>query len=183
MAVDMETATIFTVGFANRIPTGALLLVSDRPMISDGIKTAESDKHVTQNFVKQHLEIGVEVLNNIKEKNYSVKHLIFLIEDEETNFLFSTFLLFIYFFFRVKKNKNSSVPPADTRVEWIKKTWDFGNITQGETVTHTFYFKNTGTQNLLIKNVETGCGCTTADYDKAPCSPRERRKNRNCLQL
>ena len=77
MAVDMETATIFTVGFANRIPTGALLLVSDRPMISAGIKTAESDKHVTQNFVKQHLEIGVEVLNNIKEKNYSVKHLIF----------------------------------------------------------------------------------------------------------
>ena len=77
MAVDMETATIFTVGFANRIPTGALLLVSDRPMISDGIKTAESDKHVTQNFVKQHLEIGLVVLNNIKEKNYSVKHLIF----------------------------------------------------------------------------------------------------------
>lgn len=77
MAVDMETATIFTVGFANRIPTGALLLVSDRPMISDGIKTAESDREVTQNFVKQHLEIGIEALNNIKDKNYSVKHLIF----------------------------------------------------------------------------------------------------------
>ena len=70
-----------------------------------------------------------------------------------------------------KKKQNYSVPPADTRVEWIKKTWDFGNITQGETVTHTFYFKNTGTQNLLIKNVETGCGCTTADYDKAPVRP------------
>ena len=77
MAVDMETATLFTVAFANRIPLGALLLVSDRPMISDGIKTAESDKHVTQHFVKQHLEIGVEVLTNIREKNYSVKHLIF----------------------------------------------------------------------------------------------------------
>lgn len=77
MAVDMETATIFTVGFANRIPTGALLLVSDRPMISEGIKTAESDKHVTQNFVKQHLEIGIETLKQIKNKNYSVKHLIF----------------------------------------------------------------------------------------------------------
>ena len=77
MAVDMETATIFTVGFANRIPTGALLLVSDRPMISEGIKTAESDKHVTQEFVIQHLEIGIEVLNNIRDKNYSVKHLIF----------------------------------------------------------------------------------------------------------
>lgn len=77
MAVDMETATLFTVAFANRIPLGALLLVSDRPMISEGIKTIDSDKQVTQNFVKQHLEIGIEVLANIQEKNYSVKHLIF----------------------------------------------------------------------------------------------------------
>lgn len=77
MAVDMETATLFTVAFANRIPLGALLLVSDRPMISEGIKTATSDKLVTQNYVKQHLEIGVEVLWNIQDKNYSVKHLIF----------------------------------------------------------------------------------------------------------
>ena len=77
MAVDMETATIFTVGFANRIPTGALLLVSDRPMISEGIKTAESDKHVTQQFVRQHLEIGVEVLHQLQNKDYSIKHLIF----------------------------------------------------------------------------------------------------------
>lgn len=75
--IDMETATIFTVGFANRIPTGALLLVSDRPMISEGIKTAESDNMVTQNFVRQHLEIGIETLRHIKNKNYSVKHLIF----------------------------------------------------------------------------------------------------------
>ena len=85
----------------------------------------------------------------------------------------SYFLLFTFylFLFSCKEKQNSSVPPADTRVEWIKKTWDFGNITQGETVTHTFYFKNTGTQNRLIKNVETGCGCTTADYDKAPVRP------------
>ncbi|HEY0297754.1 MAG TPA: AMP nucleosidase, partial [Arachidicoccus sp.] len=32
-AVDMETATIFTVGFFNHIPTGALLLVSDQPIV------------------------------------------------------------------------------------------------------------------------------------------------------
>ena len=43
-AIDMETATIFTVGFYNKIPTGALLLVSDQPMIPEGVKTAESDK-------------------------------------------------------------------------------------------------------------------------------------------
>ncbi len=77
MAVDMETATIFTVGFANRIPTGALLLVSDRPMISAGVKTSNSDKEVTQKFVKEHLDIGIEVLKQIQDKNYSVKHLIF----------------------------------------------------------------------------------------------------------
>lgn len=77
MAIDMETATIFTVGFANRIPTGALLLVSDRPMISDGIKTAESDHQVTLDFVRQHLEIGISTLEHIQNKNYSVKHLIF----------------------------------------------------------------------------------------------------------
>ncbi|MDE7373709.1 MAG: AMP nucleosidase [Odoribacter sp.] len=76
-AVDMETATLFTVAFANRIPLGALLLVSDRPMISEGIKTANSDKQVTQKFVRQHLEIGIEALNSIRDKNYSVKHLIF----------------------------------------------------------------------------------------------------------
>ena len=50
---------------------------ADRPMISEGIKTAESDKHVTQQFVRQHLEIGIETLKHIQEKNYSVKHLIF----------------------------------------------------------------------------------------------------------
>lgn len=77
LAIDMETATIFTVGFANRIPTGALLLISDQPMISDGIKTAASDKAVTQNFVREHLDIGIETMKNIQEKNYSMKHLIF----------------------------------------------------------------------------------------------------------
>jgi AMP nucleosidase len=48
MVVDMETATIFTTGFANKIPTGALLLVSDQPMIPEGVKTAESDSKVTE---------------------------------------------------------------------------------------------------------------------------------------
>ncbi len=38
MAIDMETATIFSVGFYNKIPTGALLLVSDQPMIPEGGK-------------------------------------------------------------------------------------------------------------------------------------------------
>ena len=77
MAIDMETATIFTVGFVNEIPTGALLLVSDQPMISTGIKTEASDKKVTSNFVETHLRIGIDALTEIKDNKVSVKHLRF----------------------------------------------------------------------------------------------------------
>lgn len=77
MAIDMESATIFTVGFANSIPTGALLLVSDQPMISTGIKTDESDKKVTREFVNEHLQIGIDSLKEIINNGKSVKHLKF----------------------------------------------------------------------------------------------------------
>jgi len=77
MAIDMETATLFTVGFANGIPTGALLLVSDQPMIPEGVKTQESDKLVTENFAKLHLEIGIDSLHEIIDHRESVKHLKF----------------------------------------------------------------------------------------------------------
>ena len=77
MAIDMETATIFVGGFANSIPTGALLLVSDQPMIPDGVKTEASDSLVTQEFVESHLLIGINSLNELINKGLSVKHLRF----------------------------------------------------------------------------------------------------------
>ncbi|KAF5068174.1 AMP nucleosidase [anaerobic digester metagenome] len=77
MAIDMETATIFSVGFFNEIPTGALLLVSDQPMISSGVKTEESDRHVTEEFVEIHLKIGIESLKQLINKGLTVKHLRF----------------------------------------------------------------------------------------------------------
>jgi AMP nucleosidase len=77
MAIDMETATIFTVGFANEIPCGALLLVSDQPMISTGVKTAESDKLVTRQFVRDHVNIGINSLFELINEGTSVKHLRF----------------------------------------------------------------------------------------------------------
>jgi AMP nucleosidase len=73
----METATIFTVGFANHIPTGALLLVSDQPMLPDGIKTAKSDQKVNETFVAEHLRIGIEALRQLIEKRQTVRHLHF----------------------------------------------------------------------------------------------------------
>ena len=77
MAVDMETATLFTCGFANHIPTGALLLVSDQPMIPEGVKTDESDQMVTRNFTQEHLETGIAALHMIQEEKRTVRHLKF----------------------------------------------------------------------------------------------------------
>jgi AMP nucleosidase len=77
MGIDMETATIFSTGFFNEIPTGALLLVSDQPMISAGVKTAASDKKVTDNYVEMHLKIGIGSLNQLINQGNTVKHLRF----------------------------------------------------------------------------------------------------------
>lgn len=77
LAIDMETATIFSVGFVNSIPHGALLLVSDNPMVPEGVKTEESDKRVTANFVEKHLQIGIDSLHELASSGESVKHLRF----------------------------------------------------------------------------------------------------------
>jgi len=77
MAIDMETATIFTVGFINKIPTGALLLVTDQPMVAEGVKTEQSDQKVTQNFVSNHLQIGIDALKELINKGVTIKHLRF----------------------------------------------------------------------------------------------------------
>lgn len=69
------------------------------------------------------------------------------------------------------RGKKQAPPVENTRIELKKNNWDFGNITEGEEVSHTFYFKNTGQNNLIIKKIETGCGCTTVDYSKAPILP------------
>ncbi len=76
-AVDMETATIFTVGFYNKIPTGALLLVSDQPMTPDGVKTAVSDNKVTSKYVDVHLKIGIDSIKQLMNNGLTVRHLKF----------------------------------------------------------------------------------------------------------
>jgi len=75
--IDMETATIFVVGFVNHIPKGALLLVSDSPMTPEGVKSSRSDSVVTSQYVKKHLEIGVDSLIELRDSGESVEHLRF----------------------------------------------------------------------------------------------------------
>ena len=77
MAIDLETATIFLVGFANEIPTGALLLVSDQPMISSGVKTDKSDQKVSDSYMDEHLRIGIDSLKQLINDGLTVKHLRF----------------------------------------------------------------------------------------------------------
>ncbi len=77
IGIDMETATIFVVGYANQIARGALLLVSDLPMVPDGVKTEESDRAVTNKFVDLHLEIGIEAMTDLGTKGEKIKHFTF----------------------------------------------------------------------------------------------------------
>ena len=77
MAIDMETATLFSAAFRNEFPAGALLLVSDIPMIPEGVKTENSDQKVTQDFARKHIEIGIDSLRQLINKSLTVKHLQF----------------------------------------------------------------------------------------------------------
>ncbi|MEO8590915.1 MAG: AMP nucleosidase [Flavobacteriales bacterium] len=77
MGIDMETATLFMTGFANGIPTGALLLVSDQPMVPEGVKTSASDAKVTGAFAETHVRVGIASLREIINEGRSVKHLRF----------------------------------------------------------------------------------------------------------
>ncbi|MDY3556147.1 AMP nucleosidase [Gemmata sp. JC717] len=76
-AIDMETATIYVVGFVNRIPKGALLLVSDNPMTPEGVKTSKSDATVTEMYVRKHLDLGITALMELRDFGTSVRHLRF----------------------------------------------------------------------------------------------------------
>ncbi|MBI9033731.1 MAG: AMP nucleosidase [Bacteroidales bacterium] len=82
MGIDMETATLFITGFHNHISTGALLLVSDRPMISEGVKTDQSDRLITEKFAEDHLNIGFKSLKELINNGESVKHLKFHYKDD-----------------------------------------------------------------------------------------------------
>jgi AMP nucleosidase len=74
IGIDMETATIFVVGHKNQIARGALLLVSDKPLTPEGVKTSESDARVTRDWSDVHLTIGIDSLTQIGEEGEMIKH-------------------------------------------------------------------------------------------------------------
>jgi hypothetical protein len=48
---------------------------------------------------------------------------------------------------------------------------DFGTLLQGEVVTYSFHFTNTGNKPLIISSVKSSCGCTVGDYPREPIEP------------
>lgn len=67
------------------------------------------------------------------------------------------------------KGDNATIKP--TTVEFEKVTHDFGDIKEGEIVTCTFKFKNTGEHDFVISNIETTCGCTVPKHSNKPVKP------------
>jgi AMP nucleosidase len=74
LAIDMESATLFSVGFASKVPIGALLLVSDLPLKKEGIKTKASAAKVFKNFTDLHLETGIQSMSEIAQRGEHIRH-------------------------------------------------------------------------------------------------------------
>lgn len=64
-------------------------------------------------------------------------------------------------------NDNKGLP----KIEFERTSFDFGVIEQGEIVSHTYKFKNTGSSDLIITKVAATCGCTVPKYSKEPIAP------------
>ena len=74
LAIDMETATLFVVGFASKVPIGALLLVSDLPLTRGGIKTKKSAGLVFKDYTDLHLEMGIKSMSEIASRGEHIRH-------------------------------------------------------------------------------------------------------------
>ncbi len=64
-------------------------------------------------------------------------------------------------------------PASKARIEFASDTWDFGSIPRGSIVLHSFVIKSIGKDTLVITNVKTSCGCTTAPLSDSSIAPGE----------
>lgn len=60
---------------------------------------------------------------------------------------------------------------GNTSVEWFEEEFDFGKVKAGDTVSHTYRFKNIGSLPLVISQVKPSCGCTSPRWSKDPIAP------------
>ena len=62
---------------------------------------------------------------------------------------------------------------SDAKMEFEATEWNFGEITQGESVEYAFEFTNTGSEPLIITNAKGSCGCTVPVWPREPVAPGE----------
>ena len=62
-------------------------------------------------------------------------------------------------------------PKSGPIITFTENAHDFGDIIQGDSLTHVFKFKNSGTAPLVISEVITTCGCTAPTFTKEPVMP------------
>ena len=94
------------------------------------------------------------------------------------------FLLCSILSFLPMKGWGNNLPVVQTQVEersqpdfsFPYQTYDFGKVRKNKKQHHTFVVTNTGTANLLILYISTGCGCTTTSYPKDPIPPGKKGK-------
>jgi AMP nucleosidase len=67
VAIDMEIAALFSVGYALRKPIGAVMLISDLPLLRTGIKRSESTGEILEAFCQRHLDLGIHAVKNLNK--------------------------------------------------------------------------------------------------------------------
>jgi hypothetical protein len=75
---------------------------------------------------------------------------------------------------RQKKKQEESIKKAltdSTSVQLIDSLYNFGTVKEGEEVTHSFTFKNSGTKPLVIMTAQASCGCTVPEKPEEPIAP------------
>jgi hypothetical protein len=72
-------------------------------------------------------------------------------------------------------NENGEVDQSKLpKMEFEEEVFNFGKISQGEKVEHTFVFVNSGSSDLIITSARGSCGCTVPEWPKYPIKPGEK---------
>lgn len=70
-----------------------------------------------------------------------------------------------------KKKADIKFTTDGSDIRYETSAYDFGKIKQGESVSHSFKFTNTGKSPLIITSAVASCGCTTPTWPKTPVMP------------
>ncbi len=67
--------------------------------------------------------------------------------------------------------QTTTTATSNAAITFNKTMHDYGKVTQGADGNCEFIFTNTGTEPLVLSNVQTSCGCTVPSWPKEPILP------------